>query len=1001
MASTSSAANADATLLFTAAGCNPTTTAADSSSSSSISSDSVSESFFAYGAGPNVAVCTTPLLNIRWTLRGHQRRVNVVRFSPSGQLLVSGDSNGGLRVWQHTPHTDTQTSPWVCLAHTLAHQGGVTALAVQDSTSRPAVAAREHGASLLVCSTGVDGSLRLWSLHETTAAEPSQPASSPDGSAPTGQANESTAAAAAVAPEVTYSHSWSERTSLPMNTGAVPECLAVAMLPGTQIPVIASGSVNFQLSLYLFYREMLIRVASLEGHSDWVRCVDFCRDGDRLLLASGSKDNYVRIWTLQEVLGASEESVPSASSRDAASEADAVSVRTHRIKVGGRIFSAEIESVLSGHQDWVSTVRWYQAAGQGPSTGSGPFLLTSSSDRSAQVWCQEIEDDQDRGEAEQAAAPSGVAVGKSEVASATSALSLAAREAKRRAGLWVSKLCVGELGGSARRGGLMGAVFAMHTRTLIAHAHNGALHCWEAQPRDGGDPEGKTTASVGLADLDHTAWVPRSIASGHTAAVKDLAWHPSGAFVVTVSLDQSARLFACVEKSSSRWLELARPQVHGYDLVCCAFCSSTNQRQFYVSGGAEKVLRAFQPPDAFWNSLSQMAPSNTWVQDHLDHKFQPGDNVHAVAAQVPALGLSNKPVYVGASPAAVGEGATDELKDAKDALTPSFLIEETSSDLAARMLVLGPPSELVLQSDTLWPEAHKLYGHGNELKCVCISHDGRYIASAASAARAEDANILLWDAHNFHLLGSVAVHRLTVTRLCFSHDDRFLLSVSRDRQLGVLVRCSDASASATTPEDEDAAAASTNGSDTSPYRLLLKSKVHDRVVWDCAFSSDDGLVATGSRDQRLRLWSFDADAASKLASLESPTALQRKSCVVLKSSAVAGFKSGVTALSWHDRSALEQLLAVGLESGELLVLRVLRAAQTTTAARPAISLHCRVAPHLCPDDSVLRLSWRPDPRASIEVSDKTSDTTTTTNTATITLAVASADHSTRIYSIDC
>lgn len=44
-----------------------------------------------------------------------------------------------------------------------------------------------------------------------------------------------------------------------------------------------------------------------------------------------------------------------------------------------------------------------------------------------------------------------------------------------------------------------------------------------------------------------------------------------------------------------------------------------------------------------------------------------------------------------------------------------------------------PPIEEQLAWHTLWPESHKLYGHGNELFSICSDHDGKLVASSCKA----------------------------------------------------------------------------------------------------------------------------------------------------------------------------------------------------------------------------------------------------------------------------
>lgn len=40
------------------------------------------------------------------------------------------------------------------------------------------------------------------------------------------------------------------------------------------------------------------------------------------------------------------------------------------------------------------------------------------------------------------------------------------------------------------------------------------------------------------------------------------------------------------------------------------------------------------------------------------------------------------------------------------------------------------PIEEQLAWHTLWPESHKLYGHGNELFSLCCNHQGKLVASS-------------------------------------------------------------------------------------------------------------------------------------------------------------------------------------------------------------------------------------------------------------------------------
>jgi elongator complex protein 2 len=74
---------------------------------------------------------------------------------------------------------------------------------------------------------------------------------------------------------------------------------------------------------------------------------------------------------------------------------------------------------------------------------------------------------------------------------------------------------------------------------------------------------------------------------GHGGPVTDIAWDPSGRFAASVSDDQTSRLYGAWRAPGRPpvWRELARPQVHGYDLTCIAFV----RPHVLLSGADEKA----------------------------------------------------------------------------------------------------------------------------------------------------------------------------------------------------------------------------------------------------------------------------------------------------------------------------------------------------------------------------------------------------------------------------
>lgn len=282
-------------------------------------------------------------------------------------------------------------------------------------------------------------------------------------------------------------------------------------------------------------------------------------------------------------------------------------------------------------------------------------------------------------------------------------------------------------------------------------------------------------------------------------------------------MDQTTRLFAPWNRQVNgeqvcTWHEMGRPQVHGYDIKCITFVKDWQ----FVSGSDEKVLRVFDAPKSCVESLSALTGDKTMLQNI--------DNL-PVGANLPALGLSNKAVFEGDAP-------NDETEQDSNGLGSHSATSATLESLA--QIMQHPPYEEHLLQHTLWPEVEKLYGHLYELMCVDSSHDSRYVASACKAANAEHAVVRLFDTKNWkEIKTKIDAHALTVTRVRFSHNDRWLLTVSRDRLWSISER---------------------NDDENAPYKLVAKTKAHARIIWDCAWSHDDKMFVTGSRDKTLKIW---------------------------------------------------------------------------------------------------------------------------------------------------
>ena len=114
---------------------------------------------------------------------------------------------------------------------------------------------------------------------------------------------------------------------------------------------------------------------------------------------------------------------------------------------------------------------------------------------------------------------------------------------------------------------------------------------------------------------------------------------------------------------------------------------------------------------------------------------------------------------------------------------------------------------------------------------VAASHKGDIAASACKAQEVKYADIIIWDLKKDQTTEPACRlkgHKLTIVQMQFSADDQYLLSCSRDRQWCLFQR----------------------KPDSLEFSLIKKMKdAHSRIIWGIAWSHDDQLFATASREK--------------------------------------------------------------------------------------------------------------------------------------------------------
>ncbi|XP_055920289.1 elongator complex protein 2 [Eupeodes corollae] len=582
-------------------------------------------------------------------------------------------------------------------------------------------------------------------------------------------------------------------------------CFAIRItsLPGTQQLLLAFSSDDDSISLWTNKNgNSMEKIHQLIGHEDWVRGLDFVTTDNGDLLLASSSQD--NFIRLWRISPRTEDQV----SRN---EIDILNIADGEIRVEEKI----IQVAKTGNSQWFAVSLesvlyghegWVYGVHWHSST-KGLQLLSASIDKSIIIW-QPTED-----------------------------------------GVWMEKVRVGGVGGNSL--GFFGGKFASDGKSILGFSFQGGFHIWNQSHEN------------------ECIWTPNVIVGGHFGEVRDLGWEPEGAFLLSVSADQTTRLHAPwvrPDRSEQTWHELARPQVHGYDMQTIAVLS----RYKFASGAEEKIVRTFQATANFVENFKTITKTNDDQEGNVILESLPK------GASVPSLGLSNKAVYtVDESP---------QQKHVKDEYPENYFVPVSLST---------PPQEETLMQNTLWPEVQKLYGHGFEIYALAASSDGQILASSCRATNAEYAQIILWSTATWKQVQKLSSHQLTVTQMRFSPDNKYLLSVSRDRRLSVFENKS-------TKESISFEMVSTTDKTNG---------IHTRIIWSCDWSHDSKLFVTSSRDGKVVVWTKSSKSTdTSLRDWHSVDTLELKN-------------ESITAVAFDDKFRNGEeghyLLALGFESGKI------------------------------------------------------------------------------------
>ena len=492
--------------------------------------------------------------------------------------------------------------------------------------------------------------------------------------------------------------------------------------------------------------------------------------------------------------------------------------------------------------------------------------------------------------------------GKLQLLSTSEDNSLAIWESDPTSGVWICITRLGEISaqkgstsatGSA--GGFWIGLWSPDSNSVVSLGRTGSWRKW-------------TYSSV------EDMWAQQVAITGHVRDVRGVTWSRDGSYLLSTSQDQTTRLFSEWKREMiSSWHELSRPQIHGYDLNCVDAISDTQ----FVSGADEKLLRVFNEPKGVAGMLSKLCNIESKNTSDLPD-----------AANIPVLGLSNKAIQAVGDDEPVEDGEEDE----RNVVDPASIIHKSALEFT------HPPFEDHLARHLLWPETEKLYGHGYEISAVAVSRDGSLVATACRASSIDHAVIRLYDTKEWlEVKPALKAHSLTVTSLQFSPDDKYLLSVGRDRQWVVWDR----------------------SQEPSLYTLKYSNpKGHSRMILNCAWSPlEQPTFLTAGRDKSVKIWQITNSDVQLMATVTA--------------------NASVTAVaSSEEIMSGKTLFAFGTETGEIGISSV----KVEALDMVEVSM---ISAESSPAKAINQIAWRPG-RGKEQAQS---------------IAVAADDSSVRVYSV--
>jgi WD40 repeat protein len=701
----------------------------------------------------------TPLLAVQ----GHTSAIYGLALSANGRLLASGASDGTVRLWEAPFAVGAdESSPArpACSRHsTAAPPSGGRLLATLQAHTCAIYGLALSADGRLLASGASDGTVRLWEAPFAVGDDESSPVR-------TAYSRHSTAAPPSGAAS-DRSDQFAERSADSGDSRAAPP---------------SGGRL----------------LATLLGHTAPVVGVAFSADGH--LLASGSWDGTVRVWSLTDVV----ERIRMPGIQEEASSGRPLATLQGHTGPVGRV-SLGADGRLLASSSWDGTIRLWEMPGGQPlatlkgHTGAvydvalsrdGRLLASSGEDATVRLW--EVPGGQPLATLQGHAGPVyGVAL------SADGRLvTSGGKDATVR--LWESgsRRLLATLHGLSS--GVWGVALSADGRLVASGSSDGLVRLWEANT-------GRLLATL----------------HGHTGGVWGVALSADGRLLVSGGEGGTIRMWEVPGGRLLATLEIHTGPVYGVAMNADAW--------LLASGGQDGTVRLWSLADVRDREQTMLG-----MTDASSPRLLTTLRGHTNAVWAVALSADGRLLASGSLDGTVRLWSVADLRPGEPSM-PGM------QDVPFAELERGEPSPGRTADSGDSPAASPsggqllatLQAHTGPVYGVAFNADGRLLVSGS-----EDATVRLWEVPGGQPLATLQGHTGSVLGVALSADGRLLTSSSQDGTVRLW--------------------------DAPGGQLVATLQGHTRAVQGIALTGDGRVLASGGLDGTVRLWEPSSGACLRV-----------------------------------------------------------------------------------------------------------------------------------------